>query len=101
MPSGFHLTISQAFMPLRIDQQRVAARYRDYRIYDAYAALSDLSTIFFSYRLTGTVAMVRRALYGMLRVGLTPIGCLKTNRRSYLAKGRSGNRNPPGSMRRI
>jgi hypothetical protein len=36
--------------------ERVVARYRDYHIYDAYAALTDLSTIFFSYRLTGTVA---------------------------------------------
>ena len=35
-------------MPLRIDQQRIVARYRDYHIYDAYAALTDLSTIFFS-----------------------------------------------------
>jgi hypothetical protein len=45
-PSPLIITISHAFMPLRIDQQAVVARYRDYHIYDAYADLTDLSTIF-------------------------------------------------------
>jgi hypothetical protein len=43
-------------MGWRCLHERVVARYRDYHIYDAYVALTDLSTIFFSYRLTGIVA---------------------------------------------